>query len=481
MVEEKEEERQEQAFLETKEKGGGKPERSVKRKQREEREESNPPSISEEGSMAELAGEEIEEMLVKYRKWLKENDVAGLTVAQMAAHMVIQLKKSGTNFGKFLLRMVSEPPGVEGQARQRSVLPLPLLPDSSKELKKIWENEEYRRLMGSWSEKRKLTATQVQRGMRKSGILLWHGLMVAGLNFLWGGCRMAGKTCHRKPTVAQQGCLDRLWIVARRFVDDVSEVKEKLVKAPGAGDWSEKLEGVRISYQGEIVEKAQELTLEQVLPGLPPPGYGGRVAITDLCEGEVKELLLDPSKAFLEGEELPERIPTPKVMASDEEWEKICKVLMERGLVRPVEEIAIVGEERIENGAFGVIKPNKKTESGKDVLRLIMDFRPCNSVMKIIEGDVRSLAGAPSLQHVVLPEGTVLRVSAEDLVAAFYLFALPPAWTKLMAFQKKVSWKALGFDKPGTTRVGACVLPMGWASAVGVLQHAHRRLALASP
>ena len=153
MVEEKEEEGQEQAFLETKEKGGGEPERLVKRKQREEREESDPPSISEEGSIAELAGEEIEEMLVKYRKWLKENDVAGLTVAQMAAHMVIQLKKSGTNFGKFLLRMVSEPPGVEGQARQRSVLPLPLLPDASKELKKIWESEEYRRLMGSWSGK----------------------------------------------------------------------------------------------------------------------------------------------------------------------------------------------------------------------------------------------------------------------------------------------------------------------------------------
>lgn len=50
-----------------------------------------------------------------------------------------------------------------------------------------------------------------------------------------------------------------------------------------------------------------------------------------------------------------------------------------------------------------------------------------------------------------------------------------------MAFQKKVTWKDLGFDRPGSTRVGACVLPMGWSSAVGVLQHAHRRLALASP
>ena len=90
-------------------------------------------------------------------------------------------------------------------------------------------------------------------------------------------------------------------------------------------------------------------------------------------------------------------------------------------------------------------------------------------------------AGAPSLQHLVLPEGTVLRISAEDLVAAFYLFAIPPSWSKLMTFQKLVTWKQLGVDREGSVRVGSAVLPMGWSSAVGVMQHAHRRLALNSP
>ena len=480
VVEEKEEEGS--AVLEKEEEGRRREsERSVKSGLTRFREESNPPAISEEGSAAEVEADDVEEVLVRYRKWLQENDVAGLTVAQMGAYMVLQLKKSSTNLGKYLLRMVTEPPGEEGQERQRSVLPLPLIPDSAKELKKVWDGEEYRRLMGSWSEKKKMNPGQVQRGMRRSGLLIWHGLLVAGINYLWSGCRWTSRICSRKPSQAQQGCLDRLWKTARLFVDDVSEVKEKLVKSPGAADWKDKLEGVRISYQGEIVEKAQELTLEQILPGLPPVGYGGRVSITDLCEGEVRECLLDPSRVLLEGEELPELLPTLKVMASDEEWGKICRVLMERGLIRPVDEVAKLGDQYVENGAFGVVKPHKKTESGKDVLRLIMDFRPCNAVTRIIEGDVRSLAGAPSLQHIVLPQGTVLRVSAEDLVAAFYLFALPPEWSKLMAFQKKVAWKDLGFEKPGTTRVGACVLPMGWASAVGVLQHAHRRLALASP
>jgi len=36
-------------------------------------------------------------------------------------------------------------------------------------------------------------------------------------------------------------------------------------------------------------------------------------------------------------------------------------------------------------------------------------------------------------------------------------------------------------EREGDVYVGAKVLPMGWSSAVGVLQHAHRRLALRSP
>ena len=137
-------------------------------------------------------------------------------------------------------------------------------------------------------------------------------------------------------------------------------------------------------------------------------------------------MLEDPEKVMLSGDELPLELPKPKVLAEDDEWGKICRVLYERGLVRPVETCASLDGVPIENGAFGVVKAGKTLESGEPILRLIMDFRGCNAVTRIIEGDVKTLAGAPSLQHLVLPEGTVLRISAEDLVAAFYLFAIPP-------------------------------------------------------
>lgn len=306
--------------------------------------------------------------------------------------------------------------------------------------------------------------------------LVWHGLIVLGLNYLWAGCKQNGLVCHREPTASQSACLKRLWEVVKNFVDDTSEVKEKLVKSPGREAWKGKLDSFRVSYQGEVVEKAQKLTLARILPGLPPVGYGGKVNILELCEGRVREMLEDPEKVMLSGDELPMELPKPKVLADDEEWGKICRVLYERGLVRPVENCASLDGVPIENGAFGVIKPGKNLESGEPILRLIMDFRACNSVTRIIEGDVKTLAGAPSLQHLVLPEGTVLRISAEDLVAAFYLFAIPPSWSKLMTFQKLVTWKQLGVDREGSVRVGSAVLPMGWSSAVGVMQHAHRRL-----
>ena len=60
---------------------------------------------------------------------------------------------------------------------------------------------------------------------------------------------------------------------------------------------------------------------------------------------------------------------------------------------------------------------------------------------------------APNGHLLVLPAGHLLRISADDLVAAFYLFALPKSWSQLMAFQLPVKWRSLGIDKEGTTMV----------------------------
>ena len=423
--------------------------------------------------------EELEKDLNTFRHWMGEHLPDGLGIPQLGAHLVLQLRHSPTGLGRYLTRMLAEPSSVGGGGdRQRGVLPLPVLPDSRDAVRRIVEGGEYKRLAGGTKAKKDLGGAKVHREMRKNGLLTWHFRVTLALNFLWSGCRGRGRICDRGPTKAQKLCQDRLWEAVKRFVDDTSETNEKYVKAPDSSSWKERLEGVKLSYQGEIVEKAQELTLRQILPGLPPPGYGGRVKLEDLCEGETKEMVMDPLKALLQGEDLPEVLPKPRVMATKTEWELIAGELFRRGLVRTVERPASLDGKAIINGAFGVPKPGKVTEENEQVLRLIMDFRCCNAVCRVIEGDVRTLAGAPALQHLILPEGVVLRISAEDLVSAFYLFALPEDWSRMMCFERKVSWKALGRDQDGETYIGAAVLPMGWNSAVGILQHAHRNLAL---
>lgn len=437
--------------------------------------------VRQDSPASSVMMEGMDDMLNGFRKWVKENPMDGLSVAQCGVHLLLQIDESPTGLSKYFKKMLMEPSTEEADERQRSLLPLPLKKDVKEMVKNFLEKKEYRRLAGTWKDKRASGSSKVQREMRKQGLMAWHCAVTLGLNFLWSSCRSDGRVCNKNPSKAQELCQERIWQAVRHFVDDLSEVKEKLVKAPSRDQWVGKLDGVKISYQGEVVEKAMPLTLDQVISGLPPAGFGGKVALADLCEGETRRLLMNPEETLLRGDDLPEVIPKPKVLASEEESNLIAKELYDRGLVRPVARCAAVGDQKILNGAFGVAKPGKLSPKGATVLRLIMDFRAVNSVMRVIEGDVRTLVGAPSLQHVVLPEGYVLRVSAEDLVSAFYLFSLPEAWSHLMCFERTVKWRMLGVERDGETYVGASVLPMGWSSAVGLMQHAHRKLALRSP
>ena len=356
-------------------------------------EESNPSPIRQDSPASSLRNDDFDEVLCSFRRWIKDNPMDGLSVAQSGVHLLLQIQESPTGLGKYLRRMLSEPSSEVVDERQRSLLPLPLKKDVAEAVRSMMEKREYRRLAGTWKDKRAAGTSKVQREMRKQGLMAWHFAVTLGLNYLWSGCRSGGRVCHRKPSRAQELCQERIWQAVRHFVDDMSEVKEKLVKAPERTLWEGKLDGVKISYQGEIVEKAQPLTLDQIISGLPPPGFGGKVALADLCEGETRRLLLNPEETLLSGEDLPQEIPKPRVLASDQEWDLIGKELYDRGLVRPVARCAAVGEQKILNGAFGVLKPGKLSPNGAPVLRLIMDFRAVNSVMRVIEGDVRTLVG----------------------------------------------------------------------------------------
>jgi hypothetical protein len=188
-------------------------------------------------------------------------------------------------------------------------------------MSKLFETGEFKRLAGSWGAK-KTNKEKAAKEMRRVGLLVWHGIVVCLVNFLCCGGGAKGPVHRGAVSKAQKLANDRLWNLVRDFVDDHSETKEKLPRSPDMGEWGKRLGDVRISYHGEVVEKAQRLTLDQVMPGLPPQGYGASVPLIELCEGELRTRLEDPMSNLLPEEELPDDIPAPKVHASEEQWEK---------------------------------------------------------------------------------------------------------------------------------------------------------------
>ena len=91
----------------------------------------------------------------------------------------------------------------------------------------------------------------------------------------------------------------------------------------------------------------------------------------------------------------------------------------------------------------------------------------------------------------VLLDDEVLLISQEDMTCAFYLFRLPKAWCPYFAIGLPVKLDQLtgnakaratslrmakGGDASGLGYLVLQVLPMGWKSAVGIMQAVHRRL-----
>ena len=227
------------------------------------------------------------------------------------------------------------------------------------------------------------------------------------------------------------------------------------------------------------------MTWKQIEPGLPPPGKGGILNACDFCDEWVACHLEDAELSRKPDDEIVFPLPFATVRASEGEWNVIAAEMINRGVARVMapEDIATYKQQKILNGAFGVVKPNKWVGDPKDnttVLRLIMDFRAANAVHRMLPGGVSSLVGAAKWQSFCLEKAEVLVSSGDDLVSCFYLFRLPYSWSRYFTFRTPVRRGALGLDgdKDELVFIASQVLPMGWAAAVTVMQHMHRNMAL---
>ncbi|CAK8997379.1 Uncharacterized protein SCF082_LOCUS5191 [Durusdinium trenchii] len=73
-------------------------------------------------------------------------------------------------------------------------------------------------------------------------------------------------------------------------------------------------------------------------------------------------------------------------------------------------------------------------------------------------------------------EGAIV-IDSEDLQSAFNLFEMPRGWRGMFVYRKQVRGGVLGLPHDEMTWVSLRTVPMGWLSAVGIVQQAIRTLA----
>ena len=126
------------------------------------------------------------------------------------------------------------------------------------------------------------------------------------------------------------------------------------------------------------MEVAQQLTFVEVVPGLPPEGFGAVVSLVDLLAPDVRRVLESPLDLLLSPEQAAPCSLRAKVHATPHQWGLIAGHCVRLGIMREIAFHDIYRHQGVPvlNGAFGVLKKGKLNAEGGRVLRLIMNLIP---------------------------------------------------------------------------------------------------------
>ena len=247
-----------------------------------------------------------------FRSWLQDEPPANLSSAQMVKHLVLQIWRSDGPLSRYMEWSLQSPE--EQRGKVQNLFPLPLWYDDRESLREIIEDETVKEA-GEW-RKRGETKSKASKVLKGMGLRAWHGLAVISLNFLHGE-----RPGSQKPrlgsaaTAPQEAALNVVWNLVKLFVEEKGQGG---VPRSSQEDWGQEVRSMRVSYTGEVVEKALPLTLEQILPALPSPEHGGSVDIMSVLPEPLQEVLRHPEKLVLNNP--PGMRPRPRVHCDPEEW-----------------------------------------------------------------------------------------------------------------------------------------------------------------
>ena len=250
------------------------------------------------------------------------------------------------------------------------------------------------------------------------------------------------------------------------------------------GDWQEvekELKSRKVNYTGEELLHCHKLSLEQILPSLPPSSHGGCVNSLDWVGPLTRRFLLNPRDAIVEdvGQTLP-RLQA-KIHICEGELDDVVNELVSRNVCTwlPLDEILHFRGEPVLNGLFGVEKA-ATVPSGRCVLRVIMNLIPTNAVVRQLTGGTTSLPYVGQWLSTVLEGDEELRLWQSDMSSAFYLFAIPQPWWGMLGFNVLKRGHEIGFGNQRIYCLVCKVIPMGFNSSVSLMQELSENLLLHS-
>ena len=237
-------------------------------------------------------------------------------------------------------------------------------------------------------------------------------------------------------------------------------------------DFKELFSSRGVDYEGEEIKLARPLKWKSLEPALP--AEVGKLDIRDFADAGTLHFI-DNFESYL----LPESDQTigkaPRVMVAPEDWLEVARGLILHGICEPIRasDVHHVGEELLLNGMFAVSK--QEFSQDVEICRLIMNLKPLNQVSKGLHGDTCTLPTVTNLGGIYLDEDEVLTTSSEDIRCFFYLFRVPKAWRRYMAFGCELPRELIPEDFNGEQAfLTSMVLPMGYLNSVSIAQGIHR-------
>ena len=301
------------------------------------------------------------------------------------------------------------------------------------------------------------------------GSKAWAYLTMGALN------RLAGYDARLMPgrwSAAERAAFDSIVAAARRRCAVDSEELQ-----PEEEKWRKGINSKRVGYNGEELSTCHELTLEQVLPALPPAEHGGCINSLDWVGPRTQEFLCNPKLLLKKHDEIVLPKLPGRVHIREDDKMNIAFELVRRNVCTwiPLEKVYKVNGTAVLNGMFGVSKPTVLAD-GRPILRVIMNLTGSNATQLQLEGGCNSLPNICAWQSIVLDGEEQLTLHQSDMCSAFYLFRIPMQWHRYLAFNIVAKGTEIGLGDDHLFALACSVIPMGWLNSVGIMQEISERL-----